>query len=195
TDRNPTYAWVDEELAKARADYNALYAKATAIQATISSYETRARELDAKGIVQQDLLRIVKTDEENYLAYQRKREEARMTDALDRTRILNVTVAEQPSVPAIPSNTPLTSVVVGFMLAVTMSLGTALALERFDSSFRTPTEVVAELQIPVLAAVTFKVDASFKNGDGSGNGKHRPKPEHNVNNLVICSQERTAVKS
>src|SRR5205823_3082893 len=43
TDRNPTYAWVDEELAKARADYNALYAKATAIQATISSYETRAR--------------------------------------------------------------------------------------------------------------------------------------------------------
>jgi len=55
--------------------------------------------------------------------------------------------------------------------------------------------VVAELQIPVLAAVPFKVDASFKNGDGSGNGKHRPKPEHNVNNLVICSQERTAVKS
>jgi len=153
TDQNPTYSWINEELAKGRADYSALQARAAAMQAIVSKYEATARQLDEKGIVQQDLLRTVKTDEENYLLYQRKREEARMTDALDRTRILNVAVAEQPAVPTLPSNSPSTSLLVGFLLAVTVSLGTAFTLEYFDPSFRTPAEVQSELSIPVLAAV------------------------------------------
>src|SRR6266851_260853 len=158
TDRNPTYAWINEELAKARADYSALQARAAAMQAIVSKYEGKARQLDAKGIVQQDLLRAVKTDEENYLVYQRKREEARMTDALDRTRILNVAVAEQPGVPSLPANSPWTSLVVGCLLAVTVSLGAAFTLEYFDPYFRTPAEVFTELNIPVLAAVPWKQD-------------------------------------
>jgi uncharacterized protein involved in exopolysaccharide biosynthesis len=171
TDRNPTYAWINEELAKAKADYSGLEARAAAMQAIVSKYESKARDLDQKGIVQQDLLRAVKTDEENYLLYQRKREEARMTDALDRTRILNVAVAEQPPVPTLPSNSPWTSLVMGFLLAVTVSLGAAFTVEHFDPSFRTPAEVLAELNIPVLAAVPLKQDSFHRNGNGNGNGK------------------------
>lgn len=163
TDRNPTYAWINEELAKAKADYSALQARAAALVAIVAKYDATAKDLEQKDILQQDLLREVKTDEENYLLYQRKREEARMTDALDRTRILNVAVAEQATAPTLPSNSPLTLLLVGGLLAVTVSFGAAFTLEYLDPSFRTPSEVAAELNIPVLAAVPLNFSESAGN--------------------------------
>jgi uncharacterized protein involved in exopolysaccharide biosynthesis len=171
TDRNPTYSWINEELAKAKADYSGLQARAAATQAIVANYEAKAEELDQKGIVQQDLLRTMKTDEENYLMYQRKREEARMTNALDQTRILNVAIAEQPVPPTLPSNSPGTTLVVGVMLAVMVSLGTAFGLDYMDTSFRTPAEVASELNVPVLGAISLKQDFPDSwSGNGNGNG-------------------------
>lgn len=178
TDRNPTYAWLNEELAKARADESGLNARAAAIQATVARYKNQAHDLEAKGLLEQDLLRRIKTDEENYLLYQHKREEARMTDALDRKRILNVAIAEQPSLPSVPSNSPWTVVLMGALLATSVSIGMAFTLEYTDPSFRTPSEVFSELNIPVLAAVPQKSNGfavngnGHKNGNGNGNGNH-----------------------
>jgi len=168
TDRNPTYSWINEELAKAKADYSGLQAKAAALETIVAKYDATAKELEQKDIVQQDLLRDVKTDEENYLLYQQKREEARMTDALDRTRILNVAVAQQPTAPTLPSNSPLTLLLVGGLLAVTVSLGAAFTLEYMDPSFRTPAEVATELNIPVLAAVPINQNRFAASGNGNG---------------------------
>jgi uncharacterized protein involved in exopolysaccharide biosynthesis len=172
TDRNPTYGWINEELAKAKADYSGLQARAASIQAIVATYETNARDLDQKGLVQQDLLRTMKTDEENYLMYQRKREEARMTNALDQTRILNVAIAEQPNAPTLPANSPWTSLLMGGLLAVVVSLGTAFTLDYVDTSFRTPAEVLTELNIPVLGTVSFKHSGSHDLWNGNGNGEH-----------------------
>ncbi len=173
TDRNPTYSWINEELAKAKADYSGLQARAAATQAIVTNYEAKAQELDQKGLVQQDLVRTMKTDEENYLMYQRKREEARMTNALDQTRILNVAIAEQPIAPTLPSNSPWTTLLVGMMLAVMVSLCTAFGLDYMDTSFRTPAEVLSELNVPVLGTVSLKPnfpDSWNGNGNGNGNG-------------------------
>lgn len=170
TDRNPTYAWINEELAKARADLSGLQARAAAIRATVGQYQNKAHTLDQKNIAQQDLLRRVKTEEENYLLYQKKREEARMTDALNRSRILNVSVAEEPVLPSVPTNSPWTVLLLGTLLAMSVSVGMAFTLEYTDSSFRTPTEVTSELSIPVLAAVPFKMNGYATNGHGNGNG-------------------------
>jgi uncharacterized protein involved in exopolysaccharide biosynthesis len=153
TDRNPTYAWINEEQAKAKAEYSALQARAAAQQAITEKYENQARDLEQKGLVEQDLLRTVKTNEENYLLYQRKREQARMTEALDRTRIVNVAIAEQPVVPSLPSNSPAMVMLLGTLLAAGVSLGAVFIREYLDPYFRTPAEVFAELNIPVLASV------------------------------------------
>jgi len=175
TDRNPTYSWINEELAKAKADLSGLQARSAAIRATVAQYQNKAHDLDQKNLQQQDLLRKVKSEEENYLLYQKKREEARMADALDRTRILNVSVAEQPSLPSVPTNSPWTVILLGTVLAASVSIGTAFALEYTDSSFRTPSEVASELNIPVLAAVPYKMsrvhpEGDHGNGNGNGNG-------------------------
>jgi uncharacterized protein involved in exopolysaccharide biosynthesis len=153
TDRNPTYAWINQELAKAKAEHSGLQARAAAQQAIVEKYEAETRDLEQKGLLEQDLLRTVKTNEENYLLYQRKREQARMTEALDRTRIVNVAIAEQPVVPSLPTNSRIVVMLLGTLLATVVTLGAVFVQEYMDPSFRTPSEVSAELNIPVLASV------------------------------------------
>jgi uncharacterized protein involved in exopolysaccharide biosynthesis len=176
TDRNQTYAWINEELAKAKADYSALVAKATSTESSITKYEAMSHDLEQKDLTEQDLERTVKANEENYLLYLRKREQARMSEALDRTRILNVSIAEQPVAPSIPSNSPFPMLFGGIFLAAVVSAGAVYAQEYLDPSFRTPTEVSSELNIPVLAAVprgSNGFDGSSMNGNHNGNGSNR----------------------
>ena len=153
TDRDPTYEMVRGELAKAKADLAGLQARAEATALTVRSYRENARSLEPKEIVQDDLIRTVKATEENYLLYLRKEEEARISDALDRRRIINVAIAESPTVPSLPSNHRSLTVLVGLLLATLVSVGLAFGSEYLDPTFRTPDEVTSFLNIPVLATM------------------------------------------
>jgi uncharacterized protein involved in exopolysaccharide biosynthesis len=101
---------------------------------------------------QHDLERVVKSAEENYLLYQRKEEEARISDALDRTRIANVVLAEEPTLPAVPRSR---AALVAAALAITLilSIACAFVFEFFNPRFRTRDEVWKVLAVPVLAAL------------------------------------------
>jgi uncharacterized protein involved in exopolysaccharide biosynthesis len=171
TDRNPTYAWINEELAKAKSDYSALQARATATQAIVGVYQAKAHQLEVSGLVQQDLLREEKANEDNYLLYMHKREEARIADALDQTRILNIAMVQEPTVPLSPVRSPWMFGVVGFLMAGMVSVGLVFTREYLDTSFRTPSEVLSELNIPVLAAVPLRVGAK-RGSNGNGSGKY-----------------------
>ncbi|HYA95438.1 MAG TPA: Wzz/FepE/Etk N-terminal domain-containing protein [Terriglobales bacterium] len=153
TDQNPTSLWVNSEMARARTDLSALKAKAAATSSILSTYRQTARELQESSVEQQDLMRAVKTAEDNYLLYQRKEEEARINDALDQRGILNVAIAEQPTVPALPVRSSLLYGLLSVFLAGTASLGMAFTSDFLDPSFRTPTEVNAFMGAPVLASI------------------------------------------
>ena len=153
TDQNPTYEWVKSELAKARTDLSGLEARALANQTALANYQEGARELQQASVVQQDLLRTAKTQEENYLLYLRKEEEARINDALDSRRILNVAIADPPSVPALPSQSIWHYGLLGVLFAGIGSVGVAFVSDFLDPSFRNPHEVVAFLESPVLASI------------------------------------------
>ena len=107
TDQNPNYQWAKAELTKAEADLAGLRARADAAAAISIRYHQLAEKLNREQVVQQDLQREAKTQEDNYFLYLQKREEARISDALDQRGILNVALAEQPVVPALPENSPL----------------------------------------------------------------------------------------
>ena len=93
-----------------------------------------------------------------------------MSEALDRTRILNVAVAEQPVTPSLPSTSPWPMLLGGIFFAALVSIGAVALQEYLDPSFRTHMEVVSELNIPVLAAVPHGTNRSGRNGNGNGNG-------------------------
>jgi uncharacterized protein involved in exopolysaccharide biosynthesis len=153
TDQNPPYEWVQSELAKARTDLSGLQARANAQRSALARYRTGARALQQAAIAQQGLLRTVKTEEDNYLLYLRKQEEARINDALDQRGILNVAMAEPPTAPALPSRSIVSYSLLGLLLAFTGSVGLAFTMDFMDSSFRTPDEVAAFLGSPVLASI------------------------------------------
>ena len=100
-----------------------LKAKASAIAHVVHRYQDVALQLDSDAAAQDDLIRNVKTAEENYLLYLRKREEARISDALDRDRIVNVSIAEAATVPALPTLHLGWLLVAGLFAAGTVSVG------------------------------------------------------------------------
>src|SRR6266850_127688 len=154
TDRDTTHDWIVGELTKARAELTALRARATATSQIVNTYRAQAGQLNQTEITQQDLLRSAKTAEENFLLYTRKQEEARIIDALDRQRIVNVSAAEEATVPALPSSpNRALNLVLGGLLACVASIGLACGADYLDSSFRTPREVEVFLNMPVLASL------------------------------------------
>ncbi len=168
TDQNPTQAWAREELAKAKADLAGLQARAAATAVAAKAYQDRARELGQMQVTQDDLVRNVKMTEDNYLLYVRKEEESRISEALDRGKILNVVVAEEPSVPALPSNKRPLTLFIGVLLATIVSLGLVFGSEYLDQTFRTPDEVANVLNIPVLAAMPQNTKVKKTAGDKYG---------------------------
>ena len=153
TDNDPTYAWMREELAKNRTQLIALRARAQALAPVVESYRAETRGIDEKGATQQDLVRSAKIAEENYLLYSQKEEEARIADALDRNRIVNVAVAEAATVPALPLRSSSFILFLGTLLAGCFSMALGFLADYVDPSFRTPQELRNTLNIPVLAAV------------------------------------------
>jgi uncharacterized protein involved in exopolysaccharide biosynthesis len=154
TDQDPTHAWVKTEMAKAKADLVGLEARASVMSGALRRMQNRLLNLDKDSMVQQDLLRAAKANEENYLLYHRKREEARIADALDRRKIVNAAIAEAAAVPLVPNGLPgSVKLVLSLVVASLVSLGAGFLSEHLDPSFRTPGEIKEFLEMPLLAAI------------------------------------------
>jgi uncharacterized protein involved in exopolysaccharide biosynthesis len=152
TDQNPTWQWLRNEAARVRTERAALTAKAAALRRTVTDYGTRAARLDRQSVDEAELQRAVKVAEENQTLYRRKQEEARVSDALDRTRIANVAVAESPVAPQTPNGSRRGLLfVAGMLLAAALSVCMAHLLEVLAPAFHTGDEVTRLLDIPVLA--------------------------------------------
>ena len=154
TDRNPSYEWLRSELVKSNAQLAGLHARAAETQSVIQKYRDQLGVIDVNGEAQENLLRAVKEAEGNDLLYKQKREEARIGDALDQQRIVNVAIAEAATVPALPAHPHWAlTLLLGVLLACLVSPGAAFAVDYLDPSVRTPDELRDVLQIPVLATL------------------------------------------
>ncbi len=149
--QNPTYLVLQSELVKANADLSGYAAKVRATQPIIDAYKQQALLIDQKGIQRQDLLRNIKTAEDSYLLYVQKQEQARISEELDKSRVLNVSVAEVPVVPSFPVYSPLLMIVAGLVLAIMLSITVAFVSDYLDPTFRTPEEIDMVLGLPLLA--------------------------------------------
>jgi uncharacterized protein involved in exopolysaccharide biosynthesis len=153
TEKDPNHEWAKAELEKAEVDFRSLQAGAGTAARELLDSRKNARQLGEASIQQQDLQRTAKVAEESYLLYLRKREEARIGDALDAKGILNFTVAQVPVEPALPIRSNLSFGFIAFLAATVSSTSLAFAAEYFDSAFHSSAEVMAYLHAPVLAAL------------------------------------------
>lgn len=154
TDEDPTYQWVRTELAKDTVSLVGLRARESALSGALASMKERSLVLDQASAVQQDLVRTAKANEESYLIYHRKREEARIADELDQKGIVNATIAEAAAVPLVPIGLSLSmQFVLAVIFASFLSLGAGFLAEYLDPSFRTPRDVEESLKLPLLATI------------------------------------------
>jgi uncharacterized protein involved in exopolysaccharide biosynthesis len=153
TDKSAQYEWAKSELEKAEVELKGLEARATATGAQEAAYRALARQLGEDAIAQDDLQNTEKAAQDNYLLYLKKREDARMADALDQRGIVNVAIAEQPAAPALPLWSTWAVVMIGLAAAGTAGTGAAFAADHLDPSFRSPEDVVGYLNGQVLASL------------------------------------------
>jgi uncharacterized protein involved in exopolysaccharide biosynthesis len=151
TDKDPNYEWARMELEKTQVQSSSLRARQSDAAAQIASLRTLARQMQSDAVDQQALMRTAKAEEDNYLLYLRKREEARIGDALDERQILNVAVVEPPVAAALPVHSVLLYFLLAFGVALAFSVGAAFTAEYFDPTIRTPNEARSLLEAPVLA--------------------------------------------
>ncbi len=110
-------------------------------------------KLNDASTIKETLLRNVQTAEQNYTLYQQKRELARISDELDKRRISNVVLAEEPVPSTLPVRSRAVTIAMGFLLCLVIGGAAGFAADYLDPTFRTWREVEDYLNVPVLAVV------------------------------------------
>ena len=127
---NPTRQWLDAELTRSRTDAAGLDSRVQSLSATIGRYQAGAQLLEARGIEQNDLTIKLAAAQDRYRLYLTKQEEARISDALDKTRIANAAIAQPPTLKLEAQRRPsLAMLPLLIIIALFLSGGLALAFD------------------------------------------------------------------
>jgi uncharacterized protein involved in exopolysaccharide biosynthesis len=116
---------------------------------------TAARaELDAQSFDLARLERQVKLDEEAYLSYVRTAEQSRLSNALEKSKLLRLTIVEPAILPVEPVS-PQKGRMISFIFFGGLLLGLAAGFvrDRFDTTVKTPADVRRYANLDVLAVV------------------------------------------
>ncbi|HEX6186947.1 MAG TPA: Wzz/FepE/Etk N-terminal domain-containing protein [Pyrinomonadaceae bacterium] len=168
SDVNPLRQNLEMELAKARMDLAGQKARRDDLTHQLAEYQARLERLDQATTQNADLQRQLKTSEENYQLYAKKKEEARIADEMDQNKITNVTLAEKPILQrtAVSPNRRLI-LGLGLLLAVFVSLTIVLVTEFWRDTVHTPRELELVAEIPVIGTFRYQPASAGRSGTGS----------------------------
>jgi len=140
-----------EDLMGARATLAGLKGKEEALAREREEYRRQAELLEAQSFDLTRLERQVKLDEEAYLSYVRTAEESRLSNALEQSKMLRLTIVEPATVP-LEAISPKTGRILAFALigGLAVSLGAGFVRDHFDTTLKTAAEVRRHAHLDVL---------------------------------------------
>lgn len=124
----------------------------------------RIGEMAQLAVDRAELLREVKAHEEAYLLYRKKVEEARISEAMDEHKMMNVTIADEATTPLGPITDKNLSYVFALMVGLVGGVGSGFLREFFDDSVKTMADVTSSTALPVLASIPEEDARGRKNG-------------------------------
>jgi uncharacterized protein involved in exopolysaccharide biosynthesis len=152
TDVNPTWAILDGDLAKARAEVASYRAAQTAQSAQVAVLRDQLKSMTIDGVTIERLERAVQSDKEAYLAYVRKGEEARAAEALNQSRILNVSVVQDPTTPMEPVAPRIgLNLITGLLLGLILAVAAARWSEEYDSKVCSAASIFKDTGLSTVA--------------------------------------------
>lgn len=154
TDVNPMHQALALELARAQAELTTKQARQDSLSTLTQEHRAKLATLESTTLKHAELERKVKEMKDNYQLFAKKRDDALITAALDKQKISNVSIAENPSIPGLPSSpNRKMNLVLGLFLAGFLGLGSGIGAEFLRDVVHTPQELEAMSEYPVLATV------------------------------------------
>jgi len=129
TDLNPIWVSIETDLAQAKAQASSVAAEQTTLNQEIAQGDQQLTQMANAGIELDRLERKVDTDKQAYLAYVRKAEEARAARGLNTSKILNISIAQEPMLPSQPT---FPIVWMNLLGGIVVALGAGIAAAYWD---------------------------------------------------------------
>lgn len=129
------------------------------ISEPISKLQEQIGRVTSGGDQLEDAERELRLAEAEYVAFARRREEARIAEELDAKRMANVSLVSEPELPLEPVY-PRKLFIMGILLPVGLLLGLGLSvlIESMNDQIRTGEDVLALVDVPYLGKVTVMPD-------------------------------------
>ncbi len=141
------------DLQRRKNDLNPTAGSDSSLAAKMANVDRRLSYLEANRGRFNELQQQVKIDEENYLYYLKRGEEARINNLLNRQNITSITVVDKPSSSIKPVKPQKKLVFAVTLLAAMMAgAGAAISRELLDDRLTNPEQVYSSLGIPVIAS-------------------------------------------
>jgi uncharacterized protein involved in exopolysaccharide biosynthesis len=155
TDQNPTWVALDSQLAQARANAASQAANEATLATQVVQYRQELNQLTTNGLMVERQQREVDSAKDAYLSYLRKGEEARAAQALNQSKILNVSIAQAPDLPLRPDfPNVFLNLLAGIVLALGLGLAAAWFEERNDPRLFSVRALEEVCELPVLATLS-----------------------------------------
>lgn len=150
----PTGHPLEVDLMQIEAQVAAVKARVDSLSAQIANYRGKLNHLDQISSEQERLEQEVATAKQSLLTYTKKVEEARFAEALDQSRIVNVTVAEPAEVPASPlPSKRQKSLMMGAVMSLAVGLGLAFLIDWLNPAVKSAAEAQKVSGLPILAEI------------------------------------------
>ena len=156
TDVNPVRQSLEAELVKAQLNATGLRARAASLNQQITDYRRSLGALQSSTAEDDQLLREIKEAEDNFFLYSKKREEARIGEAMDRQKIANVVLVVPPRIPSLAKPKLTGSLVAAYVLDTLLILAYGFLVGRPQNKVYTPWEVEGFTGLPVLASISYR---------------------------------------
>lgn len=132
----------------------ALRAKEASLNKDMAKYQQELARINSAEMRLTELERNLKLNEENYQLYVKKMEEARVSNAMDKEQMVNISVAE-PALPPLKPKKPiiLLNIALSIVLGAVSGLGVAFFSEYLAHTFNSPEDVEQHLGLHVLSSI------------------------------------------
>src|SRR5579863_8544085 len=152
TDVNPTWQAVDADLAKARAEAASYQAAQKTEAEQLVELRNQLKTMTTDGVEIGRLERKVDSDKEAYMSYVRKGEEARAAEALNQSRILNVSVVQEPTTPIAPVSPRIElNLIAGLLFALMLAIAAAYWSEEYDPKICSSASIMKDTGLSTIA--------------------------------------------
>lgn len=157
TEKNPLHEMLEMDQLSAETELKTVQARKSVIENQINALDEKLNQFDEVVQKFQVLQTEVDLDQERFQMYQKKVEEARVSEKMDLLKMSNISVIQPAVVPQQPIGTSsILKILLGALVGGLAGLGMAFFRENIGGQYSTPEQVTRDVGLPVLAWIPYK---------------------------------------